>query len=341
MRTSGKRVVWDLLRPLIGEKGKEARELGRILLQVIRVHFLIASELLERKVFPHVGVLHGISTAINSRSSTDINLALFEILGRIGMGGLWVHWHATAAEPEDARRLGQETVNRFAQAGLSMIRNNPALLLPITDRQATDVTLFLLLCLASEEDRAVAASWLEEMARLLGFTIRTRGRYPSTSSDYRDIADHPRDGSDEYFKEATAASTLIPLIMAWLEGLGCADAVQNLATLAQEKLAHTTMQSWMPDETSEARGFAGHDHGRAICDLPVYEGGAALLRTIAEACRTHELNGIACMSANFWPVLLVACRHYQLPVPPHFWIDAMVAPPPPENGQGFEEPRKG
>lgn len=318
--------VWDLLRPLIGEKGKEVRELSRLLFQVINVHLVVTSELLERKVFPHVEVLHGLSMAIHSRSTTDINLALFETLGRIGLGGLWAHWNASMLGSEEAKRGGQETVTKFTQAGLAMIRSNPVLLLPITDRQATDVALFLLLWLASGLDNAGVVSWLEEMANRLTFAVRTRGRYPSTSSDYRDLADHPHDRSDEYFEESTVGSTLIPLIASWLEGFGSAEAVQELANLAKEKLPHTTMQLWMPDEASEARIFEGHGHGRALCGLPVHEGGAALVRTVSEACRTHGLEGIKSVSTKFWPVLLVACRHRQLPVPPHFWINALMPP---------------
>jgi len=52
----------------------------------------------------------------------------------------------------------------------------------------------------------------------------------------------------------------------------------------------------------------------------------ALLRTIADAC--SQAKGFEELSANksgYWPVILTACRHYRLPVPPQFWI-AMIRP---------------
>lgn len=323
--------IWDLLRPFIDAKNRTARELTRLTLQVINLHLTIASELLEKKIFPHVNTQHGLSAAIASRSTTDINLALFEILGRVGLAGLWIHWLAGKGD-EVAQGAGQAVI-KFTQAGLAMIRSNPTLFLPIADRQATDIALFLLLWVTSGLDGVGVTSWLEEMTRRLDFTIRTRGRYPSSAADYRDLAEHPRDGTNEYFEDSTSGSTLVPLLTAWLQALDRPEAVQALADLSREKLPHTNMQLWMPDDETEARTYVGHDHGRALCDLPVHEGGAELLRAITEACRIHGLGHITSISTGFWPVLLVACRHHQLPVPPHLWIEAMT-PRPPQEGHG-------
>lgn len=220
---------------------------------------------------------------------------------------------------------------QFAQAGFALIHNNPALLLPITDRQGTDIALFLQLWLASGLDAVGVTSWLQEMARRLTYTVRTRGRYPSSTSDYRELAEHPRDRSDDYFKESTAGSTVIPLIAAWLQALGDIDAVEKLSTLVREKLEHCTLQLWLPDTTSEAELFVGdNNHGRALCNLPLGEGGPQLIRTIAEACRTDTaFENLSPMKTGFWPLILVACRHHQLPIPPGFWIGSLTPSPVP------------
>ena len=319
--------TWDLLRPTIDNKNREAKALSRVLLQLIQLNLTVASEFIEEKVMPHTQVRHGISMSIGSQSSLDVNLALFELLGRIGLAGLWVHWLGEQGEKgqmEEARN----GVAQFTQTGLAMIRNNPALLLPITDRQGTDIALFLQLWLASGLDGAGVTSWLNEMARRLDFTMRTRGRYPSASSDYQELADYPRDQSDGYFNEATAGSTVIPLIATWLQGLGQLDMVEMLSTLVREKLEHCTLQLWMPDSTSEEELFIGDkNHGRALCDLPLSEGGHQLLTTIAEACRMNTaFKELSPIKTGFWPVILVACRHHQLPIPPHFWIESLTPP---------------
>lgn len=319
--------VWELLRPTIGGKSREARSLSLVVRQVIDLHLTVASEFLERKVMPYAQVRYGVSMSVGSQSSLDVNLALFEVLGRIGLAGLWIHWLGEQGRQE-AKETARKGVVQFIQAGLALIRNNPALLLPITDRQGTDIALFLQLWLASGLDAVGVTSWLQEMARRLTFSIRTRGRYPSSSSDYRELAEHPRDRSDEYFKEVTAGSTVIPLIAAWLQAFGKTDVVETMSTLVREKLEHCTLQLWMPDAMSEVELYVGDNgHGRALCDLPLSEGGTQLLATIAEACRTDTAFGqLSANKTGFWPVILVACRHHQLPIPPGFWIESLTPP---------------
>lgn len=328
--------VWDLLRPMIDKRTREAREMSLLARQVIELHLNIAAELLERTVFPHTGVLHGVSLAVGSRDAVDVNLSLFRVLGRIGLAALWIKWLGEQGRAESASQA-KEGVGLYVRMGLDLIHNNPALLLPVTDRQSTDVGLFLMAWLESGLDGGSVASWLDEMAGRFGFTIRTRGRYPITSADYRDLADHPRDRSDEYFEESTAGSTLLPLMAAWLQALGRTETVQQLATLAAEKLEHCTLQLWMPDADSEPTLYVGDgEGGRALCDLPLADGGEAMLKTIAAACKDDEgLLALSAIRTGFWPVVLVACRHHHLPVPPGFWISALMPPDAEEKSAGL------
>jgi hypothetical protein len=299
-----------------------------VLLQVIELYLTISSEFLEKKVMPYAHVRHGISMSIGSQSSLDVNLALFEVLGRISLLGLWIHWLGERGNQQN-RDEARDSVAQCIQTGLALIRNNPSLLLPISDRQGTDIALFLQLWLASRLDATGVTSWLREMASRLTYTMRTRGRYPSCSSDYRELVDHPRDKSDEYFKEATAGSTLIPLIAAWLQALGQVDAVKTLSKLVREELEHCTLQLWIPDTSSEIELYVNNsNHGQALCDLPLMEGGPQLLATIAEGCRMDMVfEDLSPNKTGFWPVIFVACRHYQLPIPPGFWINSLIAPP--------------
>lgn len=319
--------AWELLRPTIGRQRREVKALSHVVHRVIELHLTVATEFLERKVIPYAQVRHGVSMSIGSQSALDVNLALFEVLGRIGLTGLWLDWLGNLSDKAHKETV-RNSVVRFTQAGLALIRNNPALLLPITDRQGTDIALFLQLWLASGLDAEGVTSWLRQMANRLTFAIRTRGRYPAAASDYRDLAEHPRDRSDDYFKEATAGSTVIPLIAAWLQGLGQTDAVETLSTLVREELKHCTLQLWMPDATSEAKLYVGGtDHGKALCHLPLGEGGDQLLATIAEACRMDTVfKNLSPITTDFWPVLLVACRHHQLPIPLGFWIESLMPP---------------
>jgi hypothetical protein len=317
--------AWELLRPTIGSKSKEHRALTQVLLQLINLHLTIATELLEGKVFPHAGIRHGLSLSIGAQSALNVNLALFETLGRIGLAGLWIHWLG-ARGGEDVAAAAQTGVNKYTEAGLALIANNPALHLPITDRQSVQLALFLQLWLESERPGYEVAAWLGDMANRLTFTVRTQGRYPCVFSDYRDLAEHPRHRTEEYFQEATAGSSLIPLMAAWLNALGQRVAVEGLERLVREKLAHCNLQLWMPDSASEDELYVGEEgHGRALSDLSLVDGSQALIDTIWEACRLDKaFDALSAIKTGYWPIVLLACRHHGLPVPPQFWIRSIA-----------------
>jgi hypothetical protein len=82
----------------------------------------------------------------------------------------------------------------------------------------------------------------------------------------------------------------------------------------------------MPDAKSEDEPCVGvNDHGQALCGLPLDEGGPQLLATIVEACGMKAaFESLSPIKTGFWPVILVACRHHQLPIPPGFWIESLI-----------------
>ncbi len=319
--------VWCLTRPFIGKRNKNAKAMISVLRQLIQLHMIIAEELLERKVFPHIEKRHVVSMAVESRNWVDVNLKLFDLLGRIAMMGLWLHWFANINENEKKSET-EKKIAEWNAKGFKLIQNNPTLFSPLCDHQAIDISLFLLLTAMSEGSHADAACWLSEIVNRLDFTIHTHGKYPCVFTDYRDLIDHPREHSDEYQEEATSGSILIPLLAAWLCALGEENGIKKLVELTQTKLEHCTLQLWLPDSATEDELYiGGRDHGVALCDLPVSVNGIELLETIKEACqKENSFMKLSCMQTIYWPVFLLACRHYRYPVPPQFWIDLLYSP---------------
>ena len=208
-----------------------------------------------------------------------------------------------------------------------MIDNNRSLFLPLQDQQAIDVMLFLLLVSAVNGSRPDANAWLYEMVERLALTVRTHGRYPCVFGDYRDLVAHPRERTDDYRREATPGSILIPVLAAFLVALGNQDALKQLIELKANELQHCTLQLWTPDKSSEeAIYLSASDHGVAICDLPLSLTGKELFKTLRDACsQTEGFDGLSAIATGFWPIILTACRYYRLPVPPQLWLD-MVDP---------------
>ncbi len=187
--------------------------------------------------------------AVLSRNSVDVNLKLFDALGRIGMTGLWTKWLAGKLKDADAEAT-DKSLARLFDVGMSVIESNGALRLPVSDDLATDVALFLVLCLHSPADGRRLLAWLEAMVERYEFTVLYGGRYPTSLTEYTDLVGHPKEQSKEYFEEATAGSTLIPLLAAWTGALGRPDLEHRLSKFSAEKLAHCTMQLWIPADDS-------------------------------------------------------------------------------------------
>jgi hypothetical protein len=320
--------VWHLLRPFIGKRTNDAKAIVRVHNQLIELHLLIAGDLLK-KVLPHVRKRHALSVAVESRSFVDINLKLFDLLGRLGMSGLWAHWDATSGR-QQATADRQAGIAELVEDGFRLINNNPALLSPIMDQHAIEIAIFLLFAIAAGNCRSDIAKWLGQVVAREDLALRTHGRYFCIFTAYRDLLGHPRDRSDAYRKEATAGSTLIPLLSAWLSAFGDRAAMATLVNLKRDVLEHCTLQLWLPDKSTEDELYAGgRAHGVALTDLPLSGDGRKLIDTVAEACAKEDsFATLSAIQTGYWPIVLLACRHYRLPVPPQFWIGLLDPAPP-------------
>ena len=266
--------------------------------------------------------------AVRTRSAVDVNLKLFDILGRIALTGIWAHWLISHDPDAEYRASAQDQVAKWAAMGYQLIANNQALFLPLQDEQAIEIALFLVSVGILNANKHDAYPWLHSMVRGLVFTVRTHGRYPCVFTDYRDLIAHPRDRTDDYRKEATSGSILIPLLAAFLSALGDTEALEQLVDLKAKELEHCTLQLWMPDKESEGGIYRGaRDHGSALCDLPLSATGTELIKIVSDACsQSKDFDGLSAIATGYWPIVLTACRHYRLPVPPQFWIKMVGLP---------------
>lgn len=317
--------VWELLKPLLNTQTRANAEIVEVLSQLMALHLRIAGEFLERHIAPHCKKRDALAMAVGSQSSIDVNIKLFELLGRIGMTGMWLVKFSNALKGKELE-AARETITAYTDTGLSMIESNSALWLPIADSQSTDIAIFLMLCAHSTVDMNRVALWIEALVSRYEFTVARRGRYPTSFEDYRALIDHPRNRSDDYFRSATTGSTLIPLIAAWSMGIGRPDLAAKLSKLAASHFDHCTMQLWSPDEASEEHLYVNSDaHGRAICDLPVHNDASELVQTILTACEAKsDFESLSAIRTGFWPIALLACLHWRLPIPPDFWIRSLV-----------------
>ncbi len=319
--------AWHLIREDVAKSTKASVEIGLAFYELGELHSLILDELLGKKILPFVEKRHAISIAVRSASSVDVNIKLFDLLGRTAMRGLWALWSKSGADslPRARSDWDEAPASELAQRIVLLIRNNPLLLSPISDAQSIEVGLAIVFLTMMEEWQPAARNLIEELINRVTFAYRTHNRYPTIHSAYRDLIVHPRERTDGYREAETAGSTLFPLLSIWASSLGCSDAARHLAEFSGEYLKHCNHQFWLPDEDSEDKLYRGDDrHGSALNDVPITTDGVLAIEVLdAECAGKTPFAALSAIRFGHWPILAMACRHYRLPLPPNLWLDLL------------------
>lgn len=286
---------------------------------IFRAYQQISSNYLSLNVNPYVDTLHGISSAINSSNSLDVNLKMFDIIGRVGIDGIWAFWGADKLQPEDpdAKRANfleaQENANNIKR----LINNNSALFSPASDDQAIDIDIAALLIAFVENSGNNISNWLDGIVEQSIFSYETHGKYPSTISEYDKLLSHPEEKTEEYQKAVTKGSILYPYLAFWSAALARNQTYSALVDFQRNKCSHCTFQIWFPDELSEEMVYTNTGtHGTSMSNIHLPENISEYISLIESECSaTRFFDNLSAVKYGFWPIILVACRVYRLPIP--------------------------
>lgn len=300
-------------------KGKMQQERLAHFDQVLKLHLIIANLLLVEKIGPFTDKRYALSMAVNSRHKVDINIALFETLGRLSLHGLWLD-AMSAVEDEILAQVMSERADKVLNIAIGMLNANPALAAPIRDDFTIELALFMRLadvrgCLSN------VADYIRSMSDHLCYGLRVRRHYPTPTTDYREVLAHPRDCSDAYFEEHTRAGILYTFVLVWLTMIGDKKRADNLRSTLLEYAPHMTHQIWIPDaRTDEVFWKGDRDHGAAVPGLPLNDSLEAVFNLLNRVIKEYPLDErVSAVRSHMTPILLMACRHYRMPVPPHVW----------------------
>lgn len=94
--------------------------------QVLKLHLIIAHLLLVEKIGPFAEKRYALSMAVNSRNAVDINIALFETLGRLSLHGLWLD-AISAGEDKSFAQAMSEGADKVLNIAIGMLNANPVL----------------------------------------------------------------------------------------------------------------------------------------------------------------------------------------------------------------------
>lgn len=311
---------WEIVNLYAGKKGKVTQAVETAFFSIFSAYQQICSEFLSINVLPHVGKLHALSSAVHASCSLD-NLKLFDLLGRLATDGIWAYWGACRCSDEEseAKQRGLRETWTLMSSVKALISNNPVLFLPVKDDQAIDIFIAALLLALDKNNYEYIRKWLAEMVRRASFAYQVHGHYPCILHSYSDLLSHPKPGDNDYRKNVTSGSILYPIIAVWAALLDDEETYNNIAQLKQNHLQHCNFQLWYPDEYSEAQFYTGGDsHGAVLSNVCVDRPKIEFLAQVFGECdQSPHFKEMSAIKFNWWPLVVVACRHYRLPLPLH------------------------
>lgn len=324
-------LAWDKVKGYYTGRNKPSKSFDSIL----DTYQQITDCYVERCLIPYVGIKYALSHAVHSPCSIDVNIKLFDVLGRLSVKGHWIlnSLSKNYAEnpPIDGESEEQEKLQiRLEEVTRSinlLVVNNPILLSPYKDSQAIDLGLALTLLSNNSELDSFVQSWLSGMVDRCTFSFECDGMYPIVHNSYERLLEHRnKDKADSNYKnKVTEASILYPLLAVFCSLYKLDSVSQDLERFATDKLTHSTLQYWYPNQSSEQDMYSNSDtHGSASTGFPM-NGRAALDHIKQEYGNADSFKRMSAVTKGKAPLILTACRCYRYPVPFHYLEDFLNA----------------
>ena len=315
--------AWDIAKEYTNDTTKESETIKLAFSSILDLYQLISLHY-RTKIFLHSHKLHALSIAVQAQCNLDINLKLFDLLGRLAISGLWSYWKTNYINEDCVKNSAElhEEIQLSTTKIRELILNNPILNLPIKDEQIIDISLAVLLLLIDKNSHSFIKIWLTQIIKRVNFTHKIQGQYPCTLSDYSELLEHPLPNNTSYFQEVTSGSILLPMIALFASLLQDYDLYSQVQYLKITFLEHCDFQFWYPDEDSENHFYTNDSsHGTSLSHVCIDRSAEAFMNQAVEECKNIPYFDM--LSANkmgLWPLILIACRHYRLPVPLHLII---------------------
>lgn len=317
-------LCWDIVRKIKKKKklGKHDRSLVFIFDQFFQLFLQTSERYLLKVAYPHANQTHSLSVAVLSREPIDVNIAMFELIGRLALHGIWTEYISKSFTQSNPNLSGSltENINNILDKMVSIINNNPTLHTPIRDEHMIEVALVMYLAQLTQSVNRFLP-WINVMSEKTTFALLANTQYPTCFRDYADLLSHPKNSEQTYRDDACAGSILYPYIYFWAQWACTDDEIRKFAKRLEEQIPQCTHQAWFPDEDSDNLIWRGDTyHGVCVTDLSPDKGHKALLEMLNQAMATcTEINDISAIRSGLEPLFLTACRHYRLPIPPSFW----------------------
>jgi len=319
---------WHALKIYVGKSSKAAQAVQDAFLSIFSAYQQICSEFHQANTLPHAAKRNAISSAIRASGSLDVNLKLFDLLGRLGLEGIWTYWGAVRCGEggEELRQQLLQETREYASVVKELINNNPILLLPVKDEQAIDVSIAMLLLATDENSCRFVTSWLDELIERASFSYQVHGHYPCALDSYGELLEHPQSRDSSYRENVTQGSILYPLISLWAALAKETGLYDKVAEFKRESLKKCNFQYWYPDENSEEYFYTNKEaHGATLSHVFVDRKPDEFLAQVFGECEQNShFEELTAAKFGWWPLIVVASRHYRVPLPLHLFSGLRV-----------------
>lgn len=315
---------WELSKKFVGKSKKIDKDVLAAFQSIQYLYLQITSDYVENKILPYTDKRHALSVAAHPLSNIDLNLKMFDVLGRVALRGLWIHWLFQRVDKDEELAMGlSQQLDRHIVGLKQFILNNPILFTPYKDEQAIDIAMVGILLLLDKRHHSDLRLWLSEIVNRTRFAYEVKGTYPCNINEYYRLIEHPVDDTKEYMEEVTAGSILYPVIAILSGLLGFNEICKEIADIKLEILPHCNFQLWYPDETTELNFYTNSElHGATLSHINVEDEPGVMLQQVFHECDASPYGSeLSVMKYGQWPMVLVGCRHYRLPIPIHMLHD--------------------
>ena len=321
---------WHLTKMYLDESTNTADSIKETFQSLLFTYLEICDHFLKKAVLPFVDKRNALSVAVRGACDLDINLRMFDVLGRLALGGLWAvrfleslsrQESDSGQEVERERIIGE--LREYVGAVKCLLSNNPSLFLPRKDSQVIDISIAVFLLMLDGQNENDIRLWLNELMGRAIFCHRTNGKYPCTIESYTDLLNHHQ-RDENYLKENTCGSVLYPMVGLWANFYGEEQLFDQVKKIKSDHLQHCTFQLWFPGETSEQNIYTNTErHGTALVVEVDQTLQSFAAQIFGECEHSPQLKELSAFARGFWPLIFMACRHYRLPIPIHFFKDLM------------------
>lgn len=317
-------LAWDMVKDYYTGKNKPSKSFDSIL----DTYQQITDCYVDHCLIPYVEFKYALSHAVHSPCSIDVNIKLFNVLGRLSIKGHWIlnsllksyaESPPTNGESEEQEKLSLRLREVTKSINLLVV-NNPILLSPYKDSQVIDIGLALTLLSNNSDLDSFVQSWLSEMVNMCIYSFESNGMYPIVHNSYEKLLEHRKKDKDDnsYKNKVTNASVLYPLLTVFSSLYKLDSVGQKLEKFALDRLTHSTLQYWYPNQLSEQVMYSNADlHGSATTDFPM-NGNLALKHITQECGNADSFKEMSAVTKGMAPLVLTACRCYRYPVPFHY-----------------------